>query len=114
MAYVLFVPNATLRSYAPRFHEKKLTKKSAKKISPKKIPKKIFRKFSVNYFFQFFFGYRCSTANLGYACKKFAGLGPQITNLNLTNVKKIFDNLFERKRRRKLRSNFSQFPPELK
>jgi hypothetical protein len=37
----------------------------------KKIFKKIFREF----FFQIFLGYRCSAANLGYACKKFGGLG---------------------------------------
>jgi hypothetical protein len=35
---------------------------------------KIFREI----FFQFFFGYRGSTANLGYACKNLGGLGPLV------------------------------------
>jgi hypothetical protein len=32
----------------------------------------------VKFFFQNFFGYRCSAANLGYACKKNWGLGPLV------------------------------------
>jgi hypothetical protein len=45
-----------------------------KKNLTKKISKKNFREI----FFQFFFGYRCSTANLGYACKYLGALGPLV------------------------------------
>jgi hypothetical protein len=54
---------ATLRDFIEKF--------DPKKISKKKFQKKNFKKFSVKFFFQNFFGYRCSAANFGYACKKF-------------------------------------------
>jgi hypothetical protein len=61
---------ATLRDFIAKF--------DPKKISKKKFQKKNFKKFSVKFFFQIFFGYQCSAAILGYACKKIWGLGPLV------------------------------------
>jgi hypothetical protein len=53
-------------------------KKNWRKKSPKQISKQISEIFC-EMFFSIFFGYRCSAANLGYACKKkFGGLGPLV------------------------------------
>jgi hypothetical protein len=54
-----------------------MKKNDQKKFRKKKLEKKI-RKFSVNFFFHIFLGYRCSTANLESAYKKFGGLGPLV------------------------------------
>jgi hypothetical protein len=52
-----------------KFDQKKFDKKKFKKKNSE-----IFREI----FFSKFFGYRCSTANLGHACKNLGGLGPLI------------------------------------
>jgi hypothetical protein len=49
-----------------------------KKFLQKKFQKTISRKFCMNFVFQIFFGYRGSTANLGYACENLGGLGPLV------------------------------------
>jgi hypothetical protein len=57
-----YSPNATLRS---AFSWKNFVKKNRQKK---------FREI----FFSNFLGYRCSAANLGYACKNLGGLGPRV------------------------------------